>query len=72
MQSLAGEHGLGLDVTGVLAGSAVRSVELVLADDELQAFVAGEQLAKLHAALPLRLPFVFNPALYPLIPLPIL
>jgi hypothetical protein len=43
----------------------VGSVELVLADDELEALVAREELAQLHAALALRLALVLSHHLHP-------
>lgn len=42
--SLPGKHGLGLRFA-IIAGCAVWSVELIFANDELQALVASEQLA---------------------------
>ena len=56
---MAGEHGLGLAVAGEFARGAVGPIKLVLADDELQTFIAREQLAELDAAVALRVSFVF-------------
>lgn len=46
-----GKHRAGFQLPDPLAGGAVRLVKLVLAEDELEGLVAGEELAQLHAAL---------------------